>query len=186
MDPKIGAIVATALIALVVIVIAAALIARRQRKARLQQEFGPEYDRAVREVGPTQADTVLAARVKRVARFSLRPLTSDEWRSFTEQWRTVQSRFVDDPVGSVADADALVDRLMAARGYPMSDFEQRAADISVGHAAVVENYRAAHAIAVRHRSGDANTEDLRNAFIHYRALFTELLQQPGTPGKAVA
>lgn len=185
MDPRLGAILAVVLVVIAVVVIGL-LVARQRRKARLREEFGPEYDRAVREVGPTRADTVLAARVKRVARFSLRPLSSDEWHSFAEQWRTVQSRFVDDPVGSVADADALVDRLMAARGYPMSEFEQRAADLSVGHATVVDNYRAAHSIAVRHRSGQATTEDLRNAFIHYRALFTELLQQPGTPGKAVA
>lgn len=185
MDARVGIIVALVLIAIAVAVIGL-VIARRRRKAKLQQEFGPEYDRAVREVGPKRADTELLAREKRVARFSLRPLTADEWQSFTDRWQSVQSRFVDDPVGSVADADELVDRLMAARGYPMSDFEQRAADLSVGHAIVVENYRAAHAIAMRHRAGQATTEDLRNAFIHYRALFTELLQQPGTRKKAVA
>lgn len=185
MDSRLGAVVAVVLIAVVVVVIGLVL-ARQRRKAKLRQQFGPEYERAVREVGPGRADTVLLAREKRVAGFSLRELTPDEWKSFTEQWRNVQSRFVDDPVGSVAEADALVDRLMAARGYPMSDFEQRAADISVGHAAVVENYRAAHAIALRHQAGGATTEDLRNAFIHYRALFTELLQEPGTRRKAVA
>jgi hypothetical protein len=173
-------VVAVALMAIAVIVIGV-VVARRRRKEKLRQQFGPEYERAVREVGPARADSVLAAREKRVAKFSLRPLSADEWQSFTEQWRIVQSRFVDDPVGSVADADSLVDRLMASRGYPVSDFEQRAADLSVGHAIVVDNYRAAHSIAARHRSGQATTEDLRNAFIHYRALFTELLQQPGTP-----
>jgi len=185
MDARVGIVVALVLIAVAAVVVGW-MVARKRRKAKLQQEFGPEYDRAVREVGPKRVDTVLLAREKRVSRFSLRELTPDEWQSFSSQWRTVQARFVDDPVGSVADADALVDRLMAARGYPMSDFEQRAADLSVGHAAVVENYRAAHAIALRHRAGQATTEDLRNAFIHYRALFTELLQQPGTRKKVVA
>lgn len=185
MDARVGVIVALVLIAIAVVVVGV-VIARRRRKAKLQQEFGPEYDRAIREVGPNRVDNVLLAREKRVSGFSLRALTSDEWDSFSNQWRGVQTRFVDDPVGAVADADALVDRLMAARGYPMSDFEQRAADLSVGHASVVEHYRAAHAIALRHRAGEATTEDLRNAFIHYRALFTELLQQPGTRKKAVA
>jgi hypothetical protein len=185
MDPKVGTVIALVVIAVAVVVIAMVLT-RHRRKAKLQQEFGPEYDRAVREVGPHRAESELLAREKRVSRFSLRDLTPDEWQSFSNEWRAVQSRFVDDPVGSVADADALVDRLMAARGYPMSDFEQRAADISVGHAAVVDHYRAAHAIALRHRAGQATTEDLRNAFIHYRALFTDLLQQHGTGKKAVA
>lgn len=185
MEPRVGAVVAVVLIAIAVVVIAM-VVTRQRRKAKLRQQFGPEYERAVREVGPARAESELLAREKRVARFSLRELTPDEWQFFTNQWRIVQSRFVDDPVGSVAEADALVDRLMAARGYPMSDFEQRAADISVGHATVVDNYRAAHAIAVRHRAGGATTEDLRNAFIHYRALFNELLQEPGTRRKAVA
>jgi hypothetical protein len=185
MEPTVGIIVAVVVIAVAVVIIALA-VARRRRKASLRQEFGPEYDRAVREMGSEHAETVLRAREKRVAQFSLRELSPSEWQSFTEQWRIVQSRFVDDPVEAVAGADELVDRLMAARGYPVSDFEQRAADISVGHALVVEHYRAAHAIALRHRAGQATTEDLRNALIHYRALFTELLEQPDTrraPGK---
>ena len=185
MEIRLGAVVALVLIAVAVVVIAVVLV-RQRRKAKLRQQFGPEYERTVREMGPGRAETALLAREKRVARFSLRDLTPNEWQAFTNQWRTVQSRFVDDPVASVAEADALVDRLMAARGYPMSDFEQRAADISVGHAAVVENYRAAHAIAVRHQAGGATTEDLRTALIHYRALFTELLQEPKLGRKAVA
>jgi len=185
MDPKIEAIVAVVLVVVAVVVIGM-VVARQRRKAKLRQDFGPEYERAVKEVGPQRADTVLLAREKRVAGFSLRELTADERQSFTNDWRMVQSRFVDDPVASVAEADALVDRLMAARGYPMSEFEQRVADISVGHATVVDNYRAAHAIAMRHKAGEATTEDLRNAFNHYRALFNELLQEPGTRKKAVA
>jgi hypothetical protein len=186
MDSRLGVVVALLLIAVAVVVVMGLVLARQRRKAKLRQQFGPEYERAVREVGPNRADTVLLAREKRVAKFTLRDLTPDEWQAFTNEWRTVQSRFVDDPVASVAEADALVDRLMTARGYPMSDFEQRAADISVGHAAVVDNYRAAHEIALRHNAGGVTTEDLRNAFIHYRALFTELLQKPGSGRKAVA
>lgn len=185
MDPRMEAIVA-AVVVVVAIVVIALVVARQRRKAKLQREFGPEYARAVREVGPVKADAVLLAREKRVSGFSLRDLPVAERQSFADQWQIVQSKFVDDPVASVADADALVDKLMAARGYPMSDFEQRAADISVGHATVVENYRAAHAIALKHKAGGATTEDLRNAFVHYRALFNELLQEPGTREKAVA
>lgn len=183
MDLRVGIIVALVAVAIVILAVA---VTRRRRKANLRQEFGPEYDRTVREMGPRRAETVLRAREERVARFSLRDLSPAEWQPFSEEWRIVQSRFVDDPVGSVADADELVDRLMAARGYPMSDFDQRVADISVGHAFVVEHYRGAHAIALRHRAGRATTEDLRNALIHYRALFTELLQQPEARGAPAA
>lgn len=184
MDPKLIAVVAGVVVVAVVVI--AMVVGRQRRKAKLRQQFGPEYERAVREVGPARAANVLLAREKRVAGFSLRDLNAEERQSFMEQWRVVQSRFVDDPVASVADADTLVDKLMAARGYPMSEFDQRVADVSVGHAAVVENYRAAHAIALKHRAGEATTEDLRNAFVHYRALFNELLKEPGTPKKAVA
>jgi hypothetical protein len=185
MDPRVGAVVAALLIAVAIVVIAM-VVARQRRKANLRQQFGPEYERAIREVGPTRAETELLAREKRVSKLSLRELTVEERQYFTNEWRILQSKFVDDPVASLADADVVIDRLMQARGYPMSDFEQRAADISVGHATVVENYRAAHAIALRHRNGKATTEDLRNAIIHYRALFIELLQDPGTRRKAVA
>jgi hypothetical protein len=189
MDLKLGEVIAVVVVVIGLVVVGL-VVARQKRQAKLRQEFGPEYDRAVREVGPKRADTVLLAREKRVAKFSLRDLTVEERQSFADEWRTVQARFVDDPVASVAQADALIDRLMVARGYPTSDFDQQAADISVGHATVVENYRAAHAIALRHRAGEATTEDLRNAFNHYRALFNELLQEqvqkPETQKKAVA
>lgn len=113
---------------------------------------------------------------KRVEKFPIRELAVDERERFVTEWRVVQSRFVDDPKGAVREADELVSRLMQARGYPMSDFEQRAADISVDHPRVVDNYRAAHMIALRHRKGEATTEDLRSAIIYYRSLFDELLQ----------
>jgi hypothetical protein len=179
MDPKQVAVVLVALAALLVI---AWVFVRKQRTRNLRSRFGPEYDRTVRESGPQRAEAVLLEREKRVQKFQIRELSTEEREHFLNQWRTVQSRFVDDPQAAVSDADLLVDRLMQTRGYPMSDFEQQAADISVSHPRVVDNYRAAHVIAVRHRQGEANTEDLRNALIYYRSLFEELLQA-GTTGR---
>jgi hypothetical protein len=173
MDPKQVIVVVVAVIAVLIIAWA---VARRQRTAKLRGKFGPEYDRAVREIGQTKAESVLLEREKRVEKFPIRELSAEERERFITEWRIVQSRFVDDPRGAVADADVLVNRLMQARGYPMSDFDQRAADISVTHPRVVGNYRAAHMIAVRHQQGQATTEDLRNAIIYYRSLFDELLQ----------
>jgi FtsZ-interacting cell division protein ZipA len=178
MDPKQLVVVLVALAALLVI---AWVFVRKQRTSKLRSRFGPEYDRAVRESGPQRAEAVLLEREKRVQKFRIRELSTEERETFLNQWRTVQSRFVDDPQAAVSDADVLVDRLMQTRGYPMSDFEQQAADISVSHPQVVDNYRAAHLIAVRHQQGQASTEDLRNAIIYYRSLFEELLQA-GTTG----
>jgi hypothetical protein len=186
MDPKIGMVIAVLFIALAVVVIAMVVV-RQRRKAQLRRQFGSEYERTVREVGPRRADDVLLAREKRVEKFRLRELTAEERQRFADEWRVVQSRFVDDPEGAVTEADQLVTQLMLARGYPMSDFEQRAADISVSHAAVVDHYRAAHQIALQHSERQATTEDLRNALIHYRALFTDLLEPALVArGKAVA
>jgi len=173
MDPKIIALIAVAVVVVLVIVW---LAVRKQRTVKLRRHFGSEYDRAVREIGQNKAESVLLEREKRVEKFSIRELSAEERERFITEWRVVQSRFVDDPQGAVADADVLVNRLMQARGYPMSDFEQRAADISVTHPSVVDNYRAAHLIAVRHQQGQATTEDLRQAMIYYRSLFDELLQ----------
>lgn len=173
MDPKQVIVVVVAVIAVLIIAWA---VVRKQQTAKLRGRFGPEYDRAVREVGQTKAESVLLEREKRVEKFPIRELSAEERERFVTEWRIVQSRFVDDPQGAVADADVLVNRLMQARGYPMSDFEQRAADISVTHPRVVDNYRAAHMIAVRHQQGQATTEDLRTAIIYYRSLFDELLQ----------
>jgi FtsZ-interacting cell division protein ZipA len=174
MDPKLMAvIIVVAIVAVLVIVWA---VARKQRSAKLRRRFGAEYDRTVRDTGPQRAETVLLERERRVERFTFRELGAEEREKFVTEWRVVQSRFVDDPRGAVRQADLLVDRLMLARGYPVADFEQRAADISVEHAGVVDNYRAAHQIALRHRQGQATTEDLRNAIIYYRSLFDELLQ----------
>lgn len=172
MDPKMIAVI---VVILVIVVIAAVVMAQR-RKAAMRQRFGPEYDRAVKERGSERAaQSVLAEREKRVSKFNIRELGEPERRQYAERWRTVQARFVDDPRGAVIDADDSVAALMGARGYPMADFDQRAADLSVDHPRVVEHYRAAHEIAGRHRQGKASTEDLRQAMIHYRSLFEDLL-----------
>ncbi len=150
----------------------------KRRTEILRSHFGPEYDRTVREIGPSRAEAALLEREKRVEKFSLRDLTAEERERFLSEWRSVQSHFVDTPKKAVTAADRLVDRLMLTRGYPVTDFEQRAADISVDHPRVVDNYRAAHQIAIRHRAGEATTEDLRKAILYYRSLFDDLLQEP--------
>jgi hypothetical protein len=173
MDPKIIVIVVVA--AVVVVLAVAWVFIKRHRTAQLREHFGPEYERTVKDHG-SKAESVLIGREKRVAKFRMRDLAPDEQARFAEDWRIVQTRFVDDPKEAVTQADSLVISVMNARGYPMSDFEQRAADISVQHPQVVQNYRAAHDIALRHRRCEASTEDLRNAMIYYRSLFEELLQ----------
>src|ERR1700739_3425858 len=131
--------------AVVVIAIISFLLARKRRSQRLRERFGPEYDRVVKKEGEVRkAEGVLEMRARRREKFELRPLSGQARTDFAERWRMVQAQFVDDPKGSVARADELVSELMSARGYPMTDFEQRAADISVDHPVVVENYRAAH------------------------------------------
>jgi hypothetical protein len=173
MDPRVVALIVIAIIAVLLIVWA---VARQQRTAKLRRHFGTEYERAVNEIGSRKAEAVLLEREKRVEKFHIRALTPEEREQFLTEWRVVQSRFVDDPQGAVSEADMLVDRVMQTRGYPMTDFEQRAADISVTHPRVVSNYRAAHQIALRHRQHQATTEDLRQAMIYYRSLFDDLLE----------
>ena len=149
----------------------------RVRSQRLRQRFGPEYERTIRTEGNVRkAEAELEARAKRVAKLQIRPLTPTDAQRFDASWRAVQSRFVDDPRGAVTEADRLVGEVMAVRGYPVGDFEQRVADVSVDHADVVMNYRAAREIAQQHAEGKATTEDLRQAMVHYRALFRDLLE----------
>jgi len=158
----------------------------RQRSSHLKERFGPEYERTRSHVGDLRrAEAALEAREKRVEKFHLRPLASDEAERFTEVWRHIQALFVDDPKGATTEADGLVNEVMTARGYPVADFEQRAADISVDHPVVVEHYRAARAIAERNARGAASTEDLRQALIHYRALFDDLLPHQVSEQKPV-
>jgi hypothetical protein len=150
---------------------------RRKQSHRLQQHFGPEYDRTVNELGSrTKGESELKAREKRVERLEILPLAPSEAARFTEAWQALQSRFVDNPKSVVVQAEQLVRELMEKRGYPMGDFERRAGDISVDHPDVVANYRSAQAIALRDQKGTADTEELRKAVVHYRALFDELLE----------
>jgi hypothetical protein len=173
-------IVLAVVVILAIIVVAAIYIRdRRATSARIRQRFGPEYTRAVQEHGSERrAEAQLVDRAKRVEKLNIRELAPDERERFANQWNALQLRFVDSPKGAVAEADDLIVLLMQTRGYPMSDFEQRAADISVDHPVVVENYRSAHTIAGRVRTGEAATEDLRKAMIHYRALFDEMVRVP--------
>jgi hypothetical protein len=169
-------------IAIVIAVLAIAfglfMYVQREKTKRLRSKFGPEYDRAVDRYGnQREAEDDLLHRQKRVEKLHLRDLNAAEAEHFSEAWRAEQARFVDQPREAVARADRLVQDLMKARGYPVGDFEQRAADISVDHPRVVEHYRAAHELAVRDASGQATTEDLRQAMVHYRALFEDLLDR---------
>lgn len=171
-----------AIVAVIVlaVIVAAWLItrgARRKQSLRLKERFGPEYRRVVSERGDRdKAEAELLAREKRVQQFLLVPLSTEDASRFGKAWAVLQTRFVDNPRDVVVDADRLVRDLMIKRGYPMADFEHRAADISVDHPTVVETYRSARAIAVRDQQGQASTEELRKAVVYYRTLFDELLE----------
>src|ERR1700694_2852659 len=150
---------------------------KKRQSERLQHRFGPEYGRAVGELGGrTKAESELKAREKRVEHLTITPLAPAEAARFSQAWSALQGRFVVRPKGVVVQADQLVRELMLKRGYPMGDFERRAADISVDHPAVVEHYRAAQAIAAREGRAEADTEELRKAVVHYRVLFDEMLE----------
>lgn len=165
------------LVALVVVIALVALVTRRRKSAALRDTFGPEYAHAVETHGSVaKAEAELALRQKRVSKLEIRPLPEADRRNFAAAWRDSQARFVDNPGAAVKDADRLVKDVMQARGYPMGDFEQRAADISVDHPRVVENYRSARAIAQANERGEASTENLRQAMVHYRTLFQDLLE----------
>jgi len=187
MDPKV---IALAAAVIVIAAVGAWLYVQKRRgtTADLRQKFGLEYDRAVLAHGSERkAEAKLTDREKRVEKLNIRDLDPMEHERYSKQWQAVQSRFVDSPKGAVAEADDLVSSVMKARGYPVSEFDQRAADISVDHPRVVENYRSAHAIALRVGKDAASTEDLRTAMIHYRSLFEELVQGPlAAETKAVA
>jgi hypothetical protein len=164
------------ILAVVLLAVAVGFISQRQQQSkRLRQRFGAEYDRAVAELGRSKAEAELRAREKRVEKLTIIPLAPTDAARFTQAWNALQGRFIDNPKGVVVEADHLVRELMLKRGYPMGDFDRRAADMSVDHPAVVENYRAAQAIAVRDERGEADTEELRKAVVHYRTLFDELL-----------
>lgn len=170
--------IAVVVIALIFIAAIAFVASRKRRSQKLRQHFGPEYDRVLRQEGdPRKAEGVLAFRQQRREKFDIRKLSEADKTSYGIRWNEVQARFVDDPRGAVTVAESLVTDVMQARGYPIGEFEQRAADLSVDYPVIVDNYRAAHEIALRHSAGGASTEDLRQAMVHYRLLFQELLDE---------
>jgi nitrogen fixation-related uncharacterized protein len=182
--------IVTLTIVVVVILVALGLVALlwRRRSLKLQEQFGPEYKHAVRQYGDARkAEAELAAREKRVRKLEIRPPTQEDQSRFAEVWRRTQARFVDEPSKAIDEADGLIKEVMQTRGYPVGDFEQRAADISVDHPDVVINYRAGREIAERNKSGQATTEDLRQAMMHYRSLFEELveIEEPATSKEAI-
>ena len=170
-----------AIVAIVVIIalaiIVAVLVMQRRRSDKLQERFGSEYRQTVAETGSRrEAESELRSREKRRADLEIRALEPEARRRYADRWSDVQAGFVDDPAAAVGAADRLVLEVLRERGYPMDDFDQRAADISVDHPEVVSNYRAGHEISERNDAGSAGTEDLRQAMVHYRALFVELLE----------
>jgi hypothetical protein len=174
MDTTSGLILIIALA--VVIGIVVWIMSQRRRTENLRKQFGPEYDRAVTEHGDQRrAEAELAARQARVEQLHIRQLEPADRERYSATWHSTQARFVDEPAVAIAEADRLVAEVMHARGYPVGDFEQRVADISVDHPDVVSNYRAARTIALANERGEANTEDLRKAMVYYRALFEDLL-----------
>jgi len=171
------------LLIVLLVVAAAAVYAwfeyRKRRTASLRGTFGPEYDRTVADSGGQRdAEKELRSRQEHRARLDIRPLDPAARRNYQASWTDTQAKFVDSPGQAIREADALIVLVMRDRGYPVDDFEQRAADISVDHPTVVENYRAAHAVSTANERGEATTEDLRRAMVHYRGLFNELLEVP--------
>ena len=170
-----------AIVVIIAVIVAAAVVAwwmmSKRRTNHLRTQFGPEYDRLLQEEGGQRgAEEELLRREKRVQNLDIHPLEPRQRDRFAQSWHADQARFVDDPKGAVVEADRLITEVMKARGYPVGDFEQRIGDISVTHGRVVENYRAACAIAQQQKRGEASTEDLRKAMIYYRELFDDLLE----------
>ena len=170
-------IIAVVAILLIMGLIMAAGFSRRQRTKKFQNKFGPEYDRTVKSAGnEKKAQAELGERQKHVDSLSIRPLSDNERERYLAAWAAVQAKYVDKPGQATVEADHLITDVMKARAYPVSDFEQRAADISINYPDLVSNYRAARAIALKNEQHKADTDELRQAFIYYRSLFDELLQ----------
>jgi len=181
MDSQTLLIIAITVVACALIGVGVWIAANKVRSRRLQQHFGPEYDRAIdRTHDRATAEAELQNREERVRKYKIVPLSDHDRTHYRHAWDRVQNRFVDDPRGAATEADELIFEVMERRGYPVNGFEQAAADLSVDYPSVVENYRAATIIAQRNRQGEAGTEDLRQALVYYRALFHELLQSPTT------
>jgi FtsZ-interacting cell division protein ZipA len=167
---------------LLVICVALWMYLRKRKTETLRSKFGPEYDRAINEHSDrSHAESELEKRAKRVAKFEIKPLQAADQIAYADHWRREQALFVDDPRAAVNHADLLVQDVMHKRGYPVGEFDQNAADLSVDHPRVVENYRAAHEMALREKKGAATTEDLRQAMVSYRALFEDLLDTAPKP-----
>jgi hypothetical protein len=161
-----------------VVAVAVAMGARQQRRRRLRETFGPEYDREVETRGNRrEAERELSGRYERRSKLDIRPLPMEQRQAYAQEWREVQARFVDTPADAMREADTLISRVMRERGYPVGEFDQRAADVSVDHPRVVDEYRIAHSISQRSARGEASTEDLRQGMVHYRALFEEMLTE---------
>jgi hypothetical protein len=171
----------TTLVTLIVLLVVAAgvigvVLERRRREQELKQRYGSEYDRAVEEAGSRRlGERALLNRQHRHDQLDIRPLDPDRSRDYRADWEAAQRRFVDDPAGAIDDAGILIEALMSERGYPLGDFDTKLADLSVQHADVLQHYRAAHTISNASGEGDVDTESLRRALVHYRALFAALL-----------
>ena len=182
MDTQTLIILLAVVVGLLVVGIVAWLVIRGRRSQKLREKYGPEYDRTVESAGSEKkAQTELNDRQKHVATLKIRPLSASERERYLGDWKTVQAKFVDEPGQATVEADHLIMEVMQLRAYPVSDFEQRAADISVQYPGLVTNYRAAREIAILNEQHHAGTEDLRQAMIHYRALFDELLKTETVP-----
>ncbi|HEY3311728.1 MAG TPA: hypothetical protein VGK00_08830 [Anaerolineales bacterium] len=169
-------IITVVLVLVVVGALMASILSRRNKTEKLHDRFGPEYDHTVQTMGDEKkAQTELKERQKHVETLAIRPLSVTERERYLAEWSAVQSKFVDEPGKAILDADRLIMEVMQLRGYPVSNFDQRAADLSVDYPALVTNYRAARVIAVKNEAQQADTEELRQAMIHYRSLFEELL-----------
>ncbi|MER6510597.1 hypothetical protein ABT158_27525 [Nonomuraea sp. NPDC001636] len=170
--------VAVVVVAVVALAAVGYVVLQQQRRSRLRERFGPEYERTVAESdNRREAERELIAREQRHSELDIRPLPEETRDAYANRWTEVQERFVDAPGFAVTEADQLVTSVMADRGYPTDDFEQRLSDLSVGHAATLDHYRKAHEISGRAARKEASTEELRQAMVHYRALFEELLHE---------
>jgi hypothetical protein len=170
--------VIVAVVVVLLIIVGAVAVSRRNRSKSLQDRFGPEYQRAVRESGGSrsEAERDLANRQERVKRMHIEELPPGAKNRYTEEWRTVQTRFVDEPKAALVTADQLISNVMRDRGYTTDNFDQTVADLSPDHPNVLQNYRTAHDITQRSETGEVSTEDLRQAMVHYRSLFDDLVQ----------
>jgi hypothetical protein len=181
------AIVVAVVVVIVLVVAGLIWLKRRMHDRQMQRRFGPEYDRLVAEMGSRKrAEARLIERERRVSEYDIRPLSEADRARYMQAWQKVQARFVDDPGDAVSQGNELLKDVMTSRGYPMADFDRRSADLSVHYPVVVQNYRAGRDIAVRHRDGKASTEDLRQAMIHYRTLFEELVTDDRLADKRAA